>query len=428
MFTTLQDILTRYHRMTGHNTLWLPGCDHAGLATQDKLDAEMLEAGLDPNGPDFEAFAARYKSKTHGTIMTQIRRTGASCDWSRERYTMDDGYSKAVEKAFAICDEKGMLYREGQDWYLDMQEPAKALLSEIDAGKLRIEPEYATKTLRHFLENIEPWCISRQIRWGHRIPIEGETAVLDTWFSSALWPFATLGWPDATPDLETFYPAALIETADDILFFWCARMLMMGLILTDKLAFSSIYLHGIIRDKHGRKMAKSLGNGIDPLEMIDRYGCDGMRFALAEAATPGQDMKLHDQKLQAGKAMGTKLWNIARFALPLMASEGRITHPDDLLAIEKLNATMSKIGGEIENFAIHTAAAEARKFLFDYFSGWYIGAARTRLLNGDESAKATLYQMLDTTLRMLHPFMPFITEEIAGAYREEMLIGSRWSS
>ena len=424
MFTTLQDILTRYHRMTGANTLWLPGADHAGLATQEKLDAEMKAQGLDPEGPEFPAFARAYKDRLDGEINHQIRRTGASCDWSRYRFTLDDRYTRAVEKAFAICRERGMLYREGRDWFLDMRELAQDILKEIAQNNLKIIPESGTKTLRHFLENIEPWCISRQIRWGHRIPIEGETDVLDTWFSSALWPFAALGWPDETDDLKTFYPAALIETGDDILFFWCARMLMMGKLLTGRLPFSTIYLHGLIRDKHGRKMSKSLGNGVDPLDIIERFTCDGMRIALAEAATPGEDMRLRDEKLQAGKAMATKLMNAGRFCHRFLTETGEITHPDDRTILDDLAAAREEIGSRIAGMEIHMAAQAARRFLYDRFCGWYIEAAKDRLYGDDPSAKRAITLAFDGLLRLLHPFMPFTTEHLHAG--DGMLISREW--
>ncbi len=420
MFATLQDILTRYHRMTGHNTLWLPGTDHAGLATQEKLDQEMLARGLDPMGPEFPAFAQEYRDRLDGEINNQLRRTGASCDWSRYRFTLDEGYSRAVKAAFAISRERGMLYREGTDLYLNMSDLSQRLLAEIKAGNLRIIPAHGEKTLIHFLENIEPWCISRQIRWGHSIPMEGEEGVLDTWFSSALWPFAALGWPDETADLQTFYPAALIETADDILFFWCARMLMMGLLLTDRLAFSTIYLHGIIRDKHGRKMSKSLGNGIDPLLIIDQYGCDGMRMMLAEASTPGSDLSLQNDKLQAGKAMTTKLWNAAKFSLPLMIKE-EITHPDDHEIIRRMKQAREDIGARLADYDIHIAAQMARRALYDDFCGWYIETAKDRLYAGETSAGAAIGEAFDALLRLLHPFMPFVTEEIASHYRSPLI-------
>ncbi len=422
LFATLQDILIRYHRMAGYRTLWLPGTDHAGLATQDKLDDEMRAADLDPHGPDFPAFADSYKARLDGQINNQLRRTGASCDWSRYRFTLDDRYSKAVDTAFAICQERGMLYQQGDDLYLNMEALAGQLLGEIRSGNLKIIPESGTKTLIHFLENIEPWCLTRQIRWGHGIP--GRDDVLDTWFSSALWPFAALGWPEDTDDLRTFYPAALIETGDDILFFWCARMLMMGLLLTGRLAFSTIYLHGLIRDKHGRKMSKSLGNGIDPIEIIERFTCDGMRIALAEGATPGEDMRLREEKLQAGKAMQKKLLNAGRFAQRFLIPEGEITHPDDLEIIARLSRARDDIGQRIARMEIHTAAQRTRRFLYDDFCGWYIEAAKDRLYREDISARKALTEAFGGLLRLLHPFMPFTTEHLYSG--PGMLIEQQW--
>lgn len=425
MFATLQDIMIRYHRMAGYNTLWLPGTDHAGLATQAKLEEEMIALGLDPQGSDFDAFAADYKTKLTNTISDQLRKTGASCDWSRERFTLDESYTKAVNRAFAICQEKDMLYREGNDWFLDMSEPAKAILEEIDAGRIKIEPATETGTLRHFLLNIEPWCISRQIRWGHSIPLPNEKDILDTWFSSALWPFAALGWPDHTHDLETFYPAALIETADDILFFWCARMLMMGWLIMDELPFRTIYLHGIIRDAQGRKMSKSLGNGIDPLDLFAQYGTDSIRMALAEAATPGQDMRLRDEKLQAGRAMAQKLWSIARFTLPRM-EEGKITHEADLAFLDTIEKRRQEIANDLENLRVHIAAQTLRTFLFDDFSSGYIGNHHSRIHEGCPSGRAASYQAIIALLKMSHPFMPFLTEEIWGRFNENQLIISSY--
>jgi len=425
LFSTIQDAITRHARMNGRDTLWLPGFDHAGLATQAKLDAEMIAAGLDPEGPEFDTFAEDYRQRLGGEIEDQLRRTGASCDWSRRRFTMDDGYTRAVEAAFDICRERDMLYREGDDWYLRMDGLAARLLAEMDAGNLDIQPAHGEAILREFLGNIEPWCISRQIRWGHRIPIPGETAVLDTWFSSALWPFATLGWPDDTPDMRRFYPATLIETGDDILFFWCARMLMMGLLLTDRLPFNRILLHGIVRDAQGRKMSKSLGNGIDPLGIIDQYGCDGMRMALLEGCAPGTDLRIQPERLQAGKGFAHKLWSIARFALPHM-EEGELDHEDDLELMRRAASARAAIGEGIEAFDLHLAAAAARRFLFDDLSSWWIEAAKERVFAGDTSARACLAAALDATLRMAHPLTPFVTEEIRTAIGGPALITSRW--
>ena len=464
LFATLQDISTRYHRMKGDATLWLPGTDHAGLATQAKLDALMLEQGLDPAGPEFDAFAADYKANLKGTITHQLRSCGTSCDWSRETFTLDDRYSKAVIEALKRCHEANMLYEEDGQWWLDMEPLAKRLIAHLDAGDMTIIPAGQEGTLRNFIENIEPWCISRQIRWGHKLPIwtnrntsdlasypqnrtqlaisgespgdgwEQEFGALDTWFSSALWPFATLGWPEDTEDMRRFYPAAMIETADDILFFWCARMLMMGLLLTDRLPFDTIFLHGLIRDEFGRKMSKSDNNGIDPLDIIDRYGCDSMRFALAEAATPGQDMRMWDDKFQAGKALRTKLWNAARYALghydrlggPLTAFPTS-RHYDDLEMVTRLTAAQEGLTEALEGLRYHEAAHIIRKFIFDDLCGWYIEATKSRLYDEDDrEAMETLMWALDRTLRMLHPIMPFVTERIRAAYSEAPLITSSW--
>lgn len=425
MFTTLQDILIRYHRMQGRNTLWLPGTDHAGLATQQKLDEEMKTRGLDPEGSEFDAFAESYKQRIGGTICEQLRRTGASCDWSRYRFTLDDEYSEAVETAFDIC-RKDMFERDGQ-LYLDMTEPARLLIEEIMAGNLKIIPASETKTLLHFLENIEPWCISRQIRWGHRI--DGRDDVLDTWFSSALWSFATLGWPKITDDFKTFYPAALIETGDDILFFWCARMLMMGLKLTGRMAFDTIYLHGLLRDKDGRKFSKSLGNGIDPIEIIEKYGCDAMRMALAEGATPGIDARLYDEKFEAAKALRIKLWNASKFCLRFYDRKNigwTPSHPDDADMYERTMRAKKLIVQRITDMEIHLAAQEARRFLYDDFCSWYIEIAKDRLYEGDASAIYHLSGAFDDLLKMMHPFMPFVTEEIHSAYSKKRLISSCW--
>lgn len=426
LFTTIQDVMIRHARMNGRDTLWLPGFDHAGLATQSKLDAEMNAAGLDPQGDGFDAYAADYKARLGFEIEDQLRQTGASCDWSRKRFTLDDGYSRAVEAAFAICRERDMLYEQDGDWYLRMDGLAERLLAEMDAGRLTIMPESGAAVLREFLRNIEPWCISRQIRWGHRIPIKGETAVLDTWFSSALWPFATMGWPDRTDDLARYYPATLIETGDDILFFWCARMLMMGLLLTDRLAFDTILMHGIVRDADGRKMSKSLGNGIDPLGIIRTTGCDGMRMGLLESFAPGRDLRIQDERMQAGRAFMTKLWNIARFALPHMEEGHAITHEDDIDLLARAERARDTIGEGIGTFQLHLAAAAARRFLFDDLSSWWIERSKERLFAGDGSARTCMARIMDATLRMCHPITPFVTEEIRSATGGPALITSRW--
>lgn len=447
IFTTLQDILIRYHRMNGKAALWLPGTDHAGLATQQKIDQLMIEQGLDPSSDEFYSFAENYKNNLDHTITNQLKKTGASCDWSRYTFTLDDSYSKAVIHALAECHKNHMLYYSEGQWYLDMSQLANNLIQHIKSGNIKIIPENETKTLLHFLENIEPWCISRQIKWGHRLPIwtngtdiqisetpiDGyiqEEGCLDTWFSSSLWPFASLGWPEQTADYKKFYPAQLIETADDILFFWCARMLMMGDFLTGQLPFNTIYLHGIMRDKDGLKMSKSLGNGIDPLDIISEYGCDAMRFALAENSTPGQDMRMWDDKIQSGKSIGTKLWNASKFCLShynKFEPTNNSTNPDDINFIDELKIFKSKMGMYLEKYEFHLAGQAFRHFLFDEFCGKYLELSKDRLYNDqDPEALFTLMLGLKEILKIGHPFMPFITEYIWQTFNQTMLISEQW--
>ena len=447
LFATLQDISIRFQRSQGRAALWLPGTDHAGLATQEKLEELMRDQGLDPLGPDFDSFAAEYKANLSGEINEQIRRTGASCDWSRYTFTLDDAYSHSTTTALARLNKLGLLYRAGDQWYLDMRCAARRLLDEMNEGNLEIIPHNESKTLRHFLDNIEPWCISRQIRWGHQLPIwtlgerihigqtapEGfarEQGCLDTWFSSALWPFATLGWPDDTDDLRKFYPASMIETADDILFFWCARMAMMGLLLTDQLPFSKIFLHGIMRDKHGIKMSKSLGNGINPLTIIDEYGCDAMRYGLAEATQPGQDMRMWPDKFQTGKSIATKLWNAARFIEFHTNNIGQpatqTSNADDLALIGRLRASQTQIKTLYGECQYSKAAQLCRLTLFNELCGNLIEQTKPRLRNLDSEALFALMISLDIILEMFHPIMPFITESIWSRFHSSQLILRQW--
>lgn len=325
---------------------------------------------------------------------------------------------------------------------------ANNLIKHIQSGNINIIPANESKTLLHFLENIEPWCISRQIKWGHRLPIwtkdddiqisdtpiEGytqEDGCLDTWFSSSLWPFASLGWPEKTNDYEKFYPAKLIETADDILFFWCARMLMMGELLTGQLPFDTIYLHGIMRDEQGRKMSKSLGNGIDPLDIISQYGCDAMRFALSENSTPGQDMRMWDDKFQSGKSISTKLWNASKFCLShysKFSSAKTTTNIADIEFIDSLKLFKSKMAMHYENYEFHLAAQAYRHFLFDEFCGKFLELSKDRLYNDqDPEALFTLMYGLTEILKIGHPIMPFITEYIWQTFNGSQLISESWN-
>ena len=448
MFTTYQDILTRYKRMQGFGALWLPGTDHAGLATQTKLENEMQKRGIEISRTNFDQFAAEWRTSTTDHITTQLRCMGASCDWSRERYTLDASYSNAVTEALKRCHEAGMLYYRDGQWWLDMSVLAKDILDCYRRGEIKIIPEHQGKTLCHFLENIEPWCISRQIWWGHRLPIWRkddqifigndpggaiqEEDCLDTWFSSALWPFAIHGWSKQTDDLEKFYPADLIETGDDILFFWCARMLMMGKLLTGQLAFKTIFLHGLMRDEKGRKMTKSLGNGIDPLEIITDYGTDGLRFYLAENCSPGMDINLDYQALDSGKRFANKIWQASRFCLGHYCRTGdqqiMASHSDDQKLLTELGEIQASITAHLDAYEFKQAAIALRLFIKDRFCDWYIEAAKDRLYADDPKALSTLFKAWRAWLIMLHPFMPFITERIWQSFNENMLITTRWPS
>ncbi len=425
-FATLQDILIRHHRMLGYSTLWLPGCDHAGMATQEKLDQEMLGQGLDPNGPEFEEFSSKYKTSLSAEIIDQLKRTGASCDWSRFRYTMDEDYTTSIHKAFDICSEKQLLYKDSDDhWYLDMTDAANRLLDEIYNNNIEIIPESGRNTLIHYLKNIQPWCISRDIRWGHKMPND-DRYVLDTWFSSSLWTFATLGWgTDNQNDFDKFFPANMLETGDDIIFFWCARMLMMGLILTDKLCFSRIYLHGLILDGKGRKMSKSLGNGIDPIDIIEEYGCDAMRFALAEYATPAQNMKLDIRKLSSSKKLLTKFRNTMKFSSMHCGEIITSTHEDDIEIMRRLSEVFLETKDMMDACEFHLYAQKLRSFLYDDYSSWYIEKAKRRLFDDDREAKATISALMDATLKLFHPIIPFTTEQIYMNKYDTLLIAEK---
>lgn len=434
LFATLQDTTVRYQRMRGRDTLWLPGTDHAGLATQDKINELMRAQGLDPEGPDFEAFAANYKANLQGEILQQLRRCGASADWSRETFTLDDQYSEAVQHAWAMIRDSGLTFELDGDLFIDMRRMAKSLKKHILEGDIKITPQGGKGTLLNFLDNIEPWNVGRKIRWGHAIP--GHDMVFDTWFSSALWPFASLGWPNDTADLDRYYPAAQIETADDILFFWCARMLMLGEFLTGTLPFREIWLHGLIRDEQGRKLSKSLGNGKDPLEIIDQYGCDGMRFALLEDTTPGQDIRIQDSRLQAGRAVAVKLWNTARYALshwerldrPAFNGTGWLKgHPSDQELAQAAITMARVVGAALEKQEYRVAAWWIRDFLFNQLSSRWITDNKGRLYDeNDLDALDTLMWALDLLICVAHPLMPFITERIREAYSNEPLITREW--
>jgi len=649
---TLQDILARFHRMDGRNTLWMPGTDHAGIATQNVLEKELAKEGKTRHDLGRDAFVARvweWKEQYGGTILRQLKRLGASCDWSRERFTMDEGLSRAVREVFVRLYEKGLVYRgqriihwcvrcqtalsdeeavttdggepgslwhirypaedggpgvvvattrpetmlgdtgvavhpdderyreligkrvilpllrrpipvvadpmvdkefgsgavkvtpahdandfetaqrhglpsvvmmtpdgtitaeggpyHGRDrfdarerivadleseallekiepyrvpvrrcyrcdtivepylslqWFVKMQPLAVPAIAAVKSGRLRLIPERWTGVYLHWMENIRDWCISRQLWWGHRIPVwycddcgyenaartdpqfcpqcssarlHQDPDVLDTWFSSWLWPFSTMGWPDDTPTLRRFYPTDTLVTAADIIFFWVARMVMAGYEFMGDCPFQDVYLNSIVRDGQGRKMSKSLGNSPDPLDVIDRYGADAMRFTVVSIAPVGQDVRYDVEKTEFGRNFANKIWNAARFALmnlpldpalpaatarrppagtwPEMATGG--TLPDRWI-LSRLQAAIGDTRAALGAYRFNDAASTLYRFIWGELCDWYLELIKPTLYGTDEAAKEStrrvLVTVLDQTMRLLHPFMPFISEEI----------------
>jgi valyl-tRNA synthetase len=677
MFVAMEDLMIRYHRMKGIPTLWVPGSDHAGIATQLQVEKALAKEGCTREQIGREEFLRRtwaWKEKYGGIITGQIRRLGASCDWDRERFTLDAGLSRAVRQAFVRLFNKGLIYRgprlinwspglktavsdleveyfeepgtlyyfkylladsdeyipvattrpetilgdtavavhpddpryqkfigrsvvvpilgrhipviadeyvtrefgtgalkvtpghdpndyaigqkhslpiismldeaarinanggpyQGMDrfegrkalwedmrqaglvikeepytlnvprsqrggeivepmistqWFVRIQPLAEAALAVVREGRIRIVPERFTRVYYNWLENIQDWCISRQLWWGHRIPvwycadcgqmtctqqdptrcahcgsarIEQDPDVLDTWFSSGLWPFSTLGWPDETPDLRYFYPTSYMETGYDILFFWVARMIMFGLEFTGQIPFHTVYLHGLIRDESGRKMSKSYGNVIDPLTVMDELGTDALRFTLLVGSAPGNDINLSLKKVEANRNFANKLWNASRFVIGAIQGLGNQETgakgngaPDpypldewtlaDSWIEARLQATVRDVERLFQAFQYGEAGRQLYDFLWSDFADWYVEIAKLQLKQGGSRAAQTariLARVLDITLRLLHPFTPFVTEEIWGhlkeaamahlpAYQpqggwEEALIVARW--
>ncbi|WP_289050789.1 valine--tRNA ligase [uncultured Acidaminococcus sp.] len=636
---TLQDILVRWHRMMGDNTCWLPGYDHAGLATQIKVEEELKKKeGLtryDLGRDEFVKRVWKWKEEYGDTIVTQLKSLGISCDWDRQRFTMDEGLSRAVREAFVSLYEKGLIYKgtrminwcvncrtalsdvevehqddpgalwyikypivgetdsyltiatsrpetipgdtavavnpkderygklvgkkillpttnreipiiadeyvdlefgtgavkitpahdpndyevgerhnlekivvigldgkmtkaagkyEGQDryecrkqivqdlkdmgllvkiedaphsvghcqrchhvvepmvstqWFVKMKPLAEAAIKCVTEGHTQFVPSRFTKTYLQWMENIHDWCISRQIWWGHRIPVWycddcgavsasrtdlttcpkcGSTHIhqdedaLDTWFSSGLWPFSTFGWPDKTPELEQWYPTSVLVTGYDIIFFWVARMITMGEEFMGKEPFKHVFIHGLVRDEQGRKMSKSLGNGIDPLDVIGKYGADTLRFMLITGNTPGNDMRFYWNRIESTRNFANKIWNASRFALMNLdgydknAEKAPLTLADQWI-LSRLQHTIQAVSDYLEKFEL----GEAGRLIYDFIWGevcdWYIELAKPRLYNKEDAAQrataqSVLCRVLGDAMKLLHPYMPFITEEI----------------
>ncbi len=649
---TLQDILIRWKRMQGYSALWLPGTDHASIATEAKIVEAMRAEGISKEDIGREKFLERawaWKEKFGGRIIEQLKKLGTSCDWERERFTLDEGCSKAVREVFVRLYEKGLIYRgeriinwcphcltsisdaevdysekdgnfwhlrypitgtdefielattrpetllgdtavavhpdderykhlvgktvtlplvgreipvvadtyvemdfgtgvvkitpahdpndfevglrhnlpiinvmtddahineyggkyEGMDryearkamvadleeggylvkvepmkhnvgscyrcsttvepriskqWFVKMQPLAEPAIDVVKKGEIKLIPGRFEKTYYNWMENIKDWCISRQLWWGHRIPAWycdecGETTVsrtdvdvcpkcggkvrmdedtLDTWFSSALWPFSTLGWPENNIDLKYFYPTSTLVTGYDIIFFWVARMIFSGLEYTGKAPFDTVLFHGIVRDAQGRKMSKSLGNGIDPLEEIEKYGADALRFTLATGNTPGNDMRYSAERVEASRNFGNKLWNAARFVLMNLDENEPAPYIPENLALEdkwvlsKFNNVVKEVTENLDKFEIGLAVSKLYDFIWDVYCDWYIELTKVRLNSENQEqkaiAKAVLVYVLSNTLKLLHPFMPFITEEIWQAlpHEGETIMVSSW--
>ncbi len=648
---TLQDILIRYKRMQGYSALWVPGTDHAGIATQIKVEENLrVNEGLTRYDLGREKFLERvwdWKNQYGDRIINQLKKLGCSCDWDRERFTMDEGCSKAVREVFVNLYEKGLIYKgnkiinwcpscatalsdaeveyseqgghfwhirykmsdsdryieiattrpetllgdtaiavhpederytdlvgktcilplvgreivivadeyvekdfgtgavkitpahdpndfevglrhnlpiinvmnpdatinaeggkyQGLDryearkqivkdleecgalikvedythnvgtcyrcgttvepltsdqWFVKMKPLAEEALRVVYDGEVKFVPERFTKTYTNWMENVHDWCISRQLWWGHRIPafycdtcgemvvsktdvdtcpkcgkpMRQESDVLDTWFSSALWPFSTLGWPEETPEYKYYYPTSTLVTGYDIIFFWVARMIFSGCEHTKKPPFRHVFIHGIVRDSQGRKMSKSLGNGIDPLEVIDKYGADALRFTLATGNSPGNDMRFYWERVESSRNFANKIWNAARFVLMNLEID-RCSMPEnpqteDKWIISRYNSVVKSVTENLDNFELGVALGNLYDFIWDELCDWYIELVKPRLYGDNEESKLdaqrTLCYVLSGVLKLLHPFMPFITEEIFCALPtgEDTIMTSQW--
>ncbi len=654
---TMQDILIRFKRMQGYNALWQPGTDHASIATEVKIIEKLKEEGIDKHDLGREKFLERawdWKKEYGGRIISQLKRLGSSCDWDRERFTMDEGCNKAVTEVFCKMHEKGYIYKGArminwcpvcntsisdaeveyeeqaghlwhikypvlnedgtasgeyltfattrpetmlgdtavaihpederyahlrgkklllplmnreipvvedtyvdmefgtgvvkitpghdpndfevgrrhnlpiinimnddatinenggayagmeryaarkaiveeldkmgllvkvedyshnvgthdrckttieplvkQQWFVKMDELIKPAVEAVKNGDIKLIPERMDKTYYNWTDHIKDWCISRQLWWGHRIPAYycddcGEIVVakavpeccpkckgshftqdpdtLDTWFSSALWPFSTLGWPDKTEDLDYFYPTDVLVTGYDIIFFWVIRMIFSGYEHMKEKPFQTVLFHGLVRDAQGRKMSKSLGNGIDPLEVIEQYGADALRMTLITGNAPGNDMRFYYERVEANRNFANKIWNASRFIIMNMAGK-EVTAPSalepvDRWIISKLKHLIKEVTDNMENFELGIAVQKIYDFIWDEFCDWYIEMVKPRLYNSDDAASQnaalwTLKTVLIDALKLLHPYMPFITEEIFCTLQseEESVMISKW--
>lgn len=414
LFLSIQDSLTRHYKSCGNETLWSPGLDHAGLATHAKIIEYQNLHNCD------YTTASDYISITNKTIInSQIQQMGALPDWALSTYTMDADYQALTLEILQLMYNDGRISFDGKDYNLDISDLASELLSDIKNGSINIIPSTETGSLIHFLENIEPWCISRQIPWGIKLPFD-ESMSLDTWFNSSLWPIGCL---IKNPELlEKFYPAQLIETGADILFFWCSRMLMMcsyayknqnklSISLHTKYPFKDIYLHGLIRDKHNRKFSKSLGNGIDPLDIISKYGTDPLRMMLMTKTGPAEDMKFNEADLSSYKKLQNKLWNAAKF-FAINAEKCNISYSSIDIEDNKLQEIQLEFIGYMNDYKFLEAGRFIHNKFTDWFCSYWIENNKATIQNGDTNKLLQGMNILEQFLAMLNNFMPYICYDI----------------
>src|SRR5690554_2258905 len=474
----------RYQQYIG-KTVLVPMLDREIPVIADEyVDREFGTGALkitpahDPN--DYEI------GKKHNLPMINIMNKDATLNEAAGPYAGLDRF-EAREKLWADMEQAGLTiktepYRHvvpiaqrggeliepmiSTQWFADVSEPAKAALEAVRNGTIEIVPERFVKVWYHWLENIQPWCISRQLWWGHRIPawycqecgeitvaredpthcahcnstqLEQDPDVLDTWFSSGLWPFSTLGWPDETPDLERYYPTTMMETGYDILFFWVARMVMMGLSFTGEAPFRTVYLHGLVRDEHGQKMSKTKDNVIDPIEVMDEYGTDALRFTLLTGSSPGSDMNLSIDRIAANRNFANKIWNAARFLVSNLNGEEPTGPPPteglslpDRWILSRLNHLIANVNRLFDSYQYGEAGRQIYDFLWGEYADWYIEIAKIALYGEDQQARRrtlhVLTYVLDQCLRLLHPYVPFVTEEIWQhiPHEGEALIIAKW--
>lgn len=428
LFLTIQDSIIRFKKSCGYDTLWLPGTDHAGISMYEKIIEQMPNKQFSEQ--EFFTTAWQWKDRYENEIIQQIKALNPALNWEYQRFTLDKDYQNSSIAALTLCEDI-LFYKEGQ-WFLDMSDAAQQLLQAIECGEIEIIPASEKGQLTHFLKNIQPWCISRQILWGQRMPIymssTGNYAIasseqeareklqgdiwqiqdrFDTWFNSSLWPFATLGWPEKTALYEKYYSADLIETGDDILFFWCARMLMMGKICTGIYPFKKIYLHGLIRDSKGQKMSKSLGNGIDPLEIINDFGSDNLRWTLITNTTAGHDIKFDKQQLHATKKFLNKLWQAGRF-FEFNKIPSKFIYKES----NYLSQLKKEFENSMQNYDFQNASRNLQNFFKHSFCDKWIEENKKEIQNKNMDIYFEGLSIYLDILKMFYIFIPSIAEHL----------------